>query len=103
MSEVIDRNGFEAAAWRRRAWLSLYNAQRYLNLERPHDDSVMDSAIAVQRAAARAGGDLARGLRPSLTADERWFVNWWTELPVDIMRERPRPGRAALNKTGALR
>lgn len=88
--DTIDVGGFEAAAWRRRVWLTLYNAQRYLNLVNPVDDSVMDGAIEGQRAAGRVGESLALGRHPDPDERERFFLNWWTTLPVDVMRVKAR-------------
>lgn len=69
--DAIDRNGFEAAAWRRRLYLALFNAAVAENhiLASDRQDLEWDRQLdRVWNARLRAGEDgerLAIGLRPT--------------------------------------
>lgn len=83
--ESIDPNGYEAAAWRRRIWLALWNASAFY--EECKDQDRMwkwcDLTTDVTTQATLAALDLRRAVRPNPGIYLEWARGWLAATSED--------------------
>lgn len=78
----IPRDGFEAAAWRRRIWLALWNTSAAMSdYSTPAAETRAYEAINTHGYVVDDGLRLSRGTRPMMA--QRW-IDWSGNTPTRI-------------------